>query len=69
MGGRGADTVARSSGVVSFSVVETQKPNGGSRGLLRNSDQRWEVGNGLRMLFNNAVDVDPCRASLLRCCC
>jgi len=33
----GADTVARSSGVVSFLVVKTRM---GDR--LRNSDQRWE---------------------------
>lgn len=44
MGGRGADTVARSSGVVSFLVVETQKSNGGSRGCCatRTSVGSWE---------------------------
>lgn len=36
--------MAQSSGVVSFLVVETQKPNGDR---LRNSDQRWERTDGL----------------------
>lgn len=44
--------MARSSGVVSFLVVETRKPNGRESGRERT----W-------ILSNHAVDVDPCRAS------